>query len=316
MPLDEYRRKRDLARTPEPDGAAASGLAERDDTPVRRRRFVVQRHRARRLHYDLRLEVDGVLVSWAVPRGPTLDASVRRMAVRVEDHPLEYIDFEGVIPHGQYGAGDVIVWDWGTWDPEAETPDPAMAIDRGELKLVLRGEKLRGRFVLVQTSPRPGSTPPSGTHGGNDQWLLIHKHDANAQEGWDAEDHPRSVLSGRTNDDVRSEAPALWVSSAPAGEAEIDLSAAVPEPIPDFIPPMQATLASAAFTDDSWLFEVKWDGYRVEARIAAGFAVFIVPRADAGETGMLIMHFLQAFLRTAVGIDTGAHGFDIGEAGL
>ena len=130
MPLEEYARKRDFAKTPEPAGAPGSGTG----------RFVVQRHRATRLHYDVRLEVDGVLVSWAVPRGPTLDPGERRMAIHVEDHPIEYLDFEGVIPARQYGAGDVIVWDWGTWEPEAETPDPAAAIRDGELKFRLGGE--------------------------------------------------------------------------------------------------------------------------------------------------------------------------------
>src|ERR1044071_1550532 len=144
MPLEQYKRKRDFTKTPEPAGepAPSGGTG----------RFVVQRHRATRLHYDFRLEVDGVLVSWAVPKGPTLDSAVRRMAVHVEDHPIEYFDFEGVIPARQYGAGDVIVWDWGTWEPEPETPNPGKAIRDGELKFRIYGEKLKGRFTLVQTN--------------------------------------------------------------------------------------------------------------------------------------------------------------------
>ena len=133
--LATYRRKRDFRRTPEPAGDAAG--AER-----RERRFVVQRHRASRLHYDLRFEIDGVLVSWAVPKGPTLDPSVKRMAVHVEDHPIEYIDFEGVIPSGEYGGGDVIVWDTGTWEP-VKTDDPAQAVAQGELHAEMHGEKLQ-----------------------------------------------------------------------------------------------------------------------------------------------------------------------------
>ena len=124
MPLETYRSKRDFSRTPEPEpGSVGEGSG----------RFVVQRHRATRLHYDLRLEIGGVLVSWAVPRGPTLDPDERRMAMRTEDHPIEYLDFEGTIPAGQYGAGDMIVWDWGTFTPE-ETDDPAAALLAGELK--------------------------------------------------------------------------------------------------------------------------------------------------------------------------------------
>ena len=125
--LADYERKRDFSRTPEPAGQP--GIAPPDGAP----RFVVQRHRARRLHYDLRFEIGGVLVSWAVPKGPTLDPDVRRTAVHVEDHPIEYLDFEGVIPRGEYGGGDVIVWDWGTWQPEAETPDGRKAVSEGEL---------------------------------------------------------------------------------------------------------------------------------------------------------------------------------------
>ncbi len=258
MSLETYRRKRDFGRTPEPAGEAA---------PSGGRRFVVQRHRATRLHYDFRLEVAGVLASWAVPKGPTLDASVRRMAVQVEDHPLDYFDFEGVIPKGQYGGGDVIVWDWGTYTPD-ETDDAAAALEAGELKFSLAGEKLRGRFTLVQTGRRKRGPAPSGEAA--TQWLLIKKDDAFAAGGWDAEKHPHSVKSGRTNDEVAAGAAAVWDGAAPAAEAEIDLSAARPGPMPDFIEPMKATLAADAFSDDDWLFEVKWDGYRVESVVRDG----------------------------------------------
>jgi bifunctional non-homologous end joining protein LigD len=212
--LKSYRRKRDFAATPEPRGGKKQRAAGR---------FVVQRHRARRLHYDFRLEMDGVLASWAVPRGPTLDPGARQMAVHVEDHPIEYADFEGVIPKGQYGAGDVIVWDRGTWEP-ADTEDPVAAVSNGELHFDVSGEKLAGRFVLVRR----------GEERGKEQWLLIHKNDEHARRGWDPEDHDRSVLSGRTNDEVAAEPDALWQSGVPAGEAAVALSRAMSwEPVSD-----------------------------------------------------------------------------------
>ncbi|HJR38490.1 MAG TPA: DNA polymerase ligase N-terminal domain-containing protein [Nocardioidaceae bacterium] len=179
------------------------------------RRFVVQLHRARRLHYDLRFEVDGALASWAVPKGPTLDPAVRRSAFRVDDHPMEYLDFEGVIPEGTYGGGDVLVWDIGTWTPHG-TDDPAAALKAGELHADVHGEKLRGRLVLVRRDD--GS---AGSEG--EQWLLVHKKDSHAVKGWNPEDHPRSVLSGRTSDQVRADPERLWRSDLPAAEASIDL---------------------------------------------------------------------------------------------
>ena len=171
---------------------------------------MVQRHRARRLHYDVRFEIDGVLASWAVPRGPTLDPAVRRLAVHVEDHPIEYLDFEGVIPSGGYGSGDVIVWDLGTWEPH-ETDDPAAAVAAGELHADVSGYKLHGRFILVRT----GSDEK--------QWVLLHKHDDDAVPGWDPEDHPLSVLSGRTNDQVKADPDRMWRSDLPPAQASISL---------------------------------------------------------------------------------------------
>jgi bifunctional non-homologous end joining protein LigD len=262
MPLEEYRRKRDFGKTPEPPPDIATATSGQSG------RFVVQRHRATRLHYDFRLEIDGVLVSWAVPKGPTLDPKVRRMAVHVEDHPIEYFDFEGVIPAKQYGAGDVIVWDWGTWEPEAPTLDGRKSVNEGELKFRLNGEKLKGRFTIVRTSGRGGSRAFEGDDG--DQWLLIHKSDEAAQTGWDAEDHPQSVKTGRTNDEVKENRDAIWISQAPAAVAEIDLAGAKPAPMPQKIEPMAATLAGTPFDDDDWLFEIKWDGFRVEAVVDDG----------------------------------------------
>ena len=212
--LTTYREKRRFTTTPEPAGAPPA------PTEGPGGRFVVQRHRATRLHYDFRLEVAGVLVSWAVPKGPTLDPSVRRQAIHVEDHPIEYFDFEGVIPKGEYGGGDVIVWDWGRWEP-AKDADPAKAIAKGELHLDLHGEKLRGRFVLVRTDRSSG-------RGGKEQWLLLHKHDEHAVEGWDPEAHLHSVKSGRTNDEVAAAPASLWRSDLPADEAEQQLQVEIP----------------------------------------------------------------------------------------
>jgi bifunctional non-homologous end joining protein LigD len=208
--LEVYRRKRDFTRTPEPAGEVGRGAGGA--------RFVVQRHRASRLHYDLRFEIDGVLVSWAVPKGPTLDPQARRLAMHVEDHPIEYLHFEGVIPSGEYGGGDVIVWDTGTWEP-VKTDDPRAAVEAGELHAEVHGEKLRGRLVLVR---RDGSD-------GADSWMLLHKRDEHAVEGWDPEDHPRSVLSGRTNEEVKADPDRAWHSEAPVAEASVSL---LPEPLP------------------------------------------------------------------------------------
>jgi bifunctional non-homologous end joining protein LigD len=206
--LARYQEMRDFARTPEPAGGTAAESAAAAVSV--QRRFVVQRHRARRRHYDLRFEIDGVLASWAVPNGPTLDPAVKRLAVHVEDHPIEYLDFEGVIPAGEYGGGDVIVWDLGTWEPH-ETDDPAAAVAAGELHVDVTGVKLRGRLILVRR--------------GRDekQWLLLHKDDEYAVPGWNPEDHPLSVLSGRTNDQVKADPDRMWRSDLPPAQASITL---------------------------------------------------------------------------------------------
>ena len=220
--LGPYRSKRDFTRTPEPAGAAPPG----PDGGTRR--FVVQRHRARRVHYDLRFEIDGVLVSWAVPNGPTLDPAVKRLAVHVEDHPIEYLDFEGVIPRGEYGAGDVIVWDIGTWEPHG-TDDPAAAVAAGDFHADVQGRKLRGRLVLVRRG---------GNRGDSDQWLLLHKDDDDAVSGWNPDDYPESVLSGRTNEEVRADPDRVWRSDLPPSEASVTLRP------PRIAPPTSAELAA------------------------------------------------------------------------
>ncbi|MHB2024980.1 MAG: DNA polymerase domain-containing protein [Mycobacteriales bacterium] len=246
MELGAYRGKRRFDRTPEPAGVPPPDRPlVQPGSPLR---FVVQRHRARRLHYDLRFEIDGVLVSWAVPKGPTLDPSVKRAAIHVEDHPIEYLDFEGVIPKGEYGGGDVIVWDQGTWRPHG-TDEPAQAVASGELHADLAGEKLRGRFVLLRrTEPTPSKqqptpspqqptpskqqptpSPQQPTHSPQqEQWLLLHKHDEFAVNGWDPEEHPRSVLSGRTNEEVQANPRRLWRSDLPAAQASIQLRPTAP----------------------------------------------------------------------------------------
>jgi len=212
--LETYQSKRDFSRTPEPAGPAPGSAGAPPPPPANGlRRFVVQRHRARRAHYDLRFEIDGVLVSWAVPNGPTLDPAVRRLAVHVEDHPIEYLYFEGVIPKGQYGAGDVIVWDTGTWEPHG-TDDPAAAVAAGDFHADVTGHKLRGRFVLVHSK---------GSRWETDQWLLLHKDDEYAVSGWNPKDYPESVLSGRTNEQVKADPDRVWLSDLPPAEASVEL---------------------------------------------------------------------------------------------
>jgi bifunctional non-homologous end joining protein LigD len=230
--LDRYREKRDFDRTPEPAGAVATVA------PSGGSRFVVQRHRARRLHYDFRLEIDGVLVSWAVPKGLTLDPKVRHLAVHVEDHPIEYLDFEGVIPSGGYGAGDVIVWDRGTFALHGET-DGRAAVDAGELHLELHGSKLRGHFMLIRTRERDGKS----------DWLVFHKRDDDAVDGWDPEEHPQSVLSGRTNDEVAAAPTSTWTT-----EGERRLDGAPPEyasPTADELAALDALGAKGTWTFQS-----------------------------------------------------------------
>jgi bifunctional non-homologous end joining protein LigD len=173
--LEEYRKKRRFQRTPEPAGRHPGR-----DRAQRALAYVVQKHRASRLHYDFRLEWHGVLLSWAVPKGPSLDPSIKRLAVQTEDHPLEYAKFEGVIPAGEYGGGTVMVWDRGTWVPDS--PDVDASLRKGELKFTLRGQKLRGSWVLVRT--RLG-------------WLLIKHRDEWASDEDVAETLPRSVVSRR-----------------------------------------------------------------------------------------------------------------------
>jgi bifunctional non-homologous end joining protein LigD len=196
MALEEYRKKRDFRVTPEP-----APRAQRDLT--NQRIFVVHEHDASRLHYDFRLEINDVLVSWAVPKGPSMNPADRRLAVRTEDHPIEYADFEGVIPEGQYGAGTVMVWDKGTYEGEGDL-SPEEQLARGEIKVVLEGKKLRGGFVFL----RPGGHFSERT--GKKNWLLIKHRDEFADPSWRI-DNPRldrSVLTGRALKEIAENRPA------------------------------------------------------------------------------------------------------------
>jgi DNA ligase D-like protein (predicted 3'-phosphoesterase) len=199
--LGEYERKRDFSKTAEPSGRKRSRGKKPAKARRRHPRFTIQKHSATSLHYDLRLEVDGVLASWAVPKGPSLDPRDKRLAMRTEDHPLDYLEFEGVIPKGEYGGGPVIVWDRGVFQNVSETRrgkemDLKEAIGKGDVKVVLLGEKIKGAYALVRTSD-PGD---------REQWLLIKKRD----EGADARrrptsSQPKSVLTGRTIEQVLKE---------------------------------------------------------------------------------------------------------------
>ena len=181
--LEQYRQKRDFHVSPEPRGSARAAVAAEQ-----RLQFVVQKHRATQLHYDFRLEFNGVLLSWAVPKGPALDPAVKRLAMQVEDHPLEYGGFEGVIPEGEYGGGTVMVWDRGEWTPEG--PDIARALEKGDLKFTLYGKKLRGSWVLVRTRGWGGSSEGRS-------WLLIKHRDKYSSAIDIVAEKPRSVLSRR-----------------------------------------------------------------------------------------------------------------------
>jgi bifunctional non-homologous end joining protein LigD len=262
-PLAEYARKRDFGATPEPKGTKRSATSTL--------RFVVQKHRATRLHYDFRLEAGGVLASWAIPKGPSLDTHERRLAMHVEDHPFDYRSFEGVIPDGNYGAGEVIVWDEGTYTL-AEGSDPVAEIAAGKIKFILDGTKLHGMFTLVKIKNR------GGEHG--EPWLLIKDHDAFVDPSYDVDDHPESAVTGKTLADIAGNPKAkTWQSdrpAAPAARKRPRLTKA--DPIPHDVRPMLATLVERPFDDPQWFFEVKWDGYRAIASIEATGTVTLTSR--------------------------------------
>ena len=187
MALNEYRKKRDFNISPEPSGEKSARKSSEPSLI-----YVIQKHRASQLHYDFRLEYGGTLLSWAIPKGPSLDPSTKRLAMRVEDHPIDYANFEGVIPEGEYGGGAVMVWDRGTWTPE--TPDVSASLQKGDLKFTLHGKKLKGSWVLVRTRGFGSSTKTS--------WLLIKHRDEFADDIDVAEEMPRSVLSNQLLADI------------------------------------------------------------------------------------------------------------------
>jgi bifunctional non-homologous end joining protein LigD len=283
--LEEYRRKRRFDRTPEPSGEPEPAAGKVQDKPSpaakpvaagRRTRlpkpklpqlevrpgtghgdtFVVQKHRATRLHYDFRLAIDGTLKSWAVPKGPSQSHADKRLAVHVEDHPLDYANFEGKIPEGNYGAGTVMVWDRGTFHVEGNL-DALKQLEKGEIKFSLNGEKLKGSFVLVKLKQ---------SEKGN-EWLMIKHKDAAENSSWNIDGHDCSVLTGRTIEEIKEELPP---KRKPSLIQASELQGARKAAMPSRVEPMLATLADHPFSDPNWLFEIKWDGVRALARIENG----------------------------------------------
>ena len=279
--LEEYRKKRRFDRTPEPFGeperpdqtpkSEAEGKRKRLpnpklsllEIPAEARHgdtFVVQKHRATRLHYDFRLAINGALVSWAVPKGPSLNSADKRLAVQTEDHPLEYGGFEGKIPEGSYGAGTVMVWDRGTFAVEnlpGRNLDAAQQLKKGEIKFSLNGEKLRGSFVLVKLKK---------SEKGN-EWLMIKHKDAAEDPAWNVDEHDGSVLTGRTIEEIKEELPP---KRSPSPLRPDELQDARKASMPSRIEPMLATIGDHPFSDPNWLFEIKWDGVRALAWIDDG----------------------------------------------
>lgn len=258
--LSRYRAKRDFGRTAEPAGAEAAAAIAAGH------RFVVHKHAARRLHYDLRLELGGVLKSWAVTRGPSFDPNDRRLAVHVEDHPLDYRGFEGPIPKGEYGGGTVMLWDEGGWEPQGD--EPAAELAQGRLKFRLFGQKLQGGWTLVRMGGKAAKEK-------KDLWLLIKERDEAAADGGTLPDDDRSVASGRTMEEIAAGSPA---GTTVAGGARADGRGGARRhdpkmaPPPEFVPPQLTQLTATAPDGQDWLHEIKLDGYRAQIRIVNGSA--------------------------------------------
>jgi len=266
--LDAYAAKRDFSRTPEPKPAAKSAAKSK---PAPERSFVVQRHAARRLHYDLRLELDGTLKSWAVTRGPTLAAGEKRLAVRTEDHPLEYLKFEGNIPKGEYGGGTMIVWDRGTWTPEL---DPQFGLTKGHLAFTLDGKRLKGKWHLVRIRPKPGEK--------TEPWLLFKSEDQFARKPGDpeiTEEEATSALSGLTSEEIAAQ-ETVRVDHAARTQEKRGRKAPLPDVgkvrgarkklLPTFVEPSLASPCARPPSGPKWVHEIKHDGYRIQARLDGG----------------------------------------------
>jgi bifunctional non-homologous end joining protein LigD len=265
MSLKEYVKKRDFKKTSEP----RAGKSKDSQHLI----FVVQKHDASRLHYDFRLEMDGVLKSWAVPKGPSLDPKVKRLAMMVEDHPFDYLNFEGIIPRGEYGGGTVIVWDEGTYEPieeikgkKAQERHLLKQLASGSLKIKLHGEKLNGEFALVKT------------HGmGENGWLMI-KHKDELASSKDITKEDKSVLSGKTIEKMEKTSEKVWLhghEQVVKNDVTKILKSAPKAKIPVNIKPMKATLVDEPFDEPGWLFEVKWDGYRAIANLSGKHVALI-----------------------------------------
>jgi bifunctional non-homologous end joining protein LigD len=250
MSLNRYRRKRDFQRTPEPKGGQRSSPSGR--------LYVMHKHAARRLHYDLRLELNGTLKSWAIPKGPSLDPGTKRLAIHVEDHPIEYGAFEGVIPPEEYGGGTVMVWDQGLWEPQG---DPQTGYERGRLRFRLQGKKLRGAWSLVRLR--------KDSPAAKDQWLFIKHADQSTSAGADPERFDglqRSAASGRSMSEINAAADQVWIPEDRAEPAQLDpaaLQGARRASQPARFRPQLATPVKAPPRGSNWLHEIKYDGYRL-----------------------------------------------------
>ena len=239
MALEDYAKKREFARTPEP-GPHISPPADEGH-----KIFCIQRHAARRLHYDLRIEVGGTLKSWAIPQGPTLDPTIKRLAVHVEDHPLLYATFEGNIPKGNYGGGSMMLWDSGTYEQLGDG-NPEAQLERGDFKFRLNGQKIKGEFALVRIKSSEAN-----------EWLLIKKKDDAARANWDIDHFPHSVASGRTQDEIAADLPARTLTRMPEGLTPMLASAGPPPRGPQ------------------WVYEIKWDGVRALCYLEGGSVKFV-----------------------------------------